>query len=477
MEATQTKDRLTENITLVQDLLNKQKLIENLVHQNSSPKQDIVESLVHRQHLAKLDSKLRRLHTADIAYILEILPVDDRLRVWELLVAERGGDVLLEVSESVRRSLIHSMSEQQLQTTLQQMDGDDLAYIAEDIPADLLQARLSSLSSEEQDWLKHAMEYDEDSVGYLMSNEMVVVRESDSLAQAEAHLRSLQTFPIHTDKLFVVDRRGILTGVLSLQAILLNNADSRIADVMAREVVKFTPDDNASDASRAFERYDLVSAPVINKRGKLIGRLTVDIVMDYIREESSEDVLNMAGVSAEEDLFASRWDSARNRGPWLLINLFTAFVASSVIGLFEHTILQLVALAALMPIVASVGGNTGNQTAALVIRALSQGQITRENSLQLLKKEISVSAVNGLLLGLVVAMFAMIFYRDIYLSLVIAGAMILTLVIAAILGLAVPVYLDKTGRDPALGSSVITTAATDSIGFFIFLGMASLFLV
>jgi magnesium transporter len=199
--------------------------------------------------------------------------------------------------------------------------------------------------------------------------------------------------------------------------------------------------------------------------------------MDYIREESAEDVLNMAGISSEEDLFSPLWDSARNRGPWLLINLFTAFVASSIIGLFEHTILQLVALAALMPIVASVGGNTGNQTNALIIRALAQGQITRENSRLLIKKEISVSAINGLMIGVVVALFALLFYQDIALSVVIAAAMILTMVIAAMLGLAVPVYLEKTGRDPALGSSVITTAATDSIGFFIFLGLASLLLV
>jgi len=477
MEPTQKSDKLDEHIALVQDLLKKQKLIETMVHQHESPKQAIVESLVHRQHLAELDTKLKRLHTADIAHILEILPMDDRLRIWELLIHQRGSDILLEVSESVRRSLINAMTEDQLRHALQQMDADDLACIADDIPDEILQSRLSSLSSEEQDWLKHAMEYDEDSVGYLMSSEMIVIRETDQLAEVETRLRSMKTFPIHTDKLFVIDRRGILKGILSLENILLNEPETRVSDAMATDAVKFTPDDNAGEASRAFERYDLVSAPVINQRGKLIGRLTVDIVMDYLREESSEDVLNMAGISAEEDLFSPFWDSARNRGPWLLINLFTAFIASSIIGLFEQTIVQLVALAALMPIVASVGGNTGNQTATLIIRALAQGRITRENSLQLIRKEISVGAINGVLLGLVVALFALILYQDVHLSLVIAAAMLLTLVMAASLGFAVPVYLQKTGRDPALGASVITTAVTDSIGFFIFLGLASLFLV
>ena len=246
---------------------------------------------------------------------------------------------------------------------------------------------------------------------------------------------------------------------------------------MAKEVVKFTPDDNASDASKAFERYDLISAPVINNRGKLIGRLTVDIVMDYIRDESVEDVLNMAGVKGEEDLFSPLFDSAKNRGPWLMVNLFTAFIASRVIGLFEDTIVQLVALAALMPIVASIAGNTGNQTTALIIRALSQGQITSENTWLLIKKEISVSMINGLVFGSIVGVFALVLYQDISLSIVIASAMLTTLMIAAIVGLAVPIFLEKAGRDPALGSSVILTAATDSMGFFIFLGLATIFLI
>ena len=477
MQATHSQDKLNEHIQLVRDLLNKQKLIEAMVDQHESRNRDVVQSLVQRQHLAELDSKLQRLHTADIAHILDILPIEDRLRIWDLLVSQRGGDILLEASEGVRRSLIQAMSEQQLQQALQQMDGEDLAYVAEDIPEPQLQARLDRLSSEEQDWAKHAMEYDEDQVGHLMTREMVVIREHNTLAQAEALLRELKTLPIHTDKLFVVDGRGILTGVLSLQNILVNDAQQRVSAVMAKEVVRFSPDDHAGDASKAFERYDLISAPVINHRGKLIGRLTVDVVMDYIRDESSENVLNMAGVSGEEDLFASFWSSARNRIPWLMINLFTAFVASSVIGLFEDTILHLVALAALMPIVASVGGNTGNQTAALIIRALAQGQITDDNSMRLVRKEISVSAINGLMLGLVVAAFTLLLYGDIHLAVVIAAAMLLTLIIAALFGLAVPVYLHRSGRDPALGSSVITTAATDSISFLVFLGLASVFLV
>jgi magnesium transporter len=256
----------------------------------------------------------------------------------------------------------------------------------------------------------------------------------------------------------------------------MSDPDKKANEIMVRDLVKFSPDDDASDASKAFERYDLVSAPVINQRGKIIGRLTVDDVMDYIREESSEDMLTMAGLRGEEDIFAPILSSARNRFTWLIINLFSAFIASRVIGLFENTIEQLVALAALMPIVASVGGNTGNQTTALIIRSLSQGQITAHNTWHLIRKELGIGAVNGLVLGLLVGLFALGLYQNYYLASVIAAAMLLELIFASFVGLSVPMLLKKFNKDPALGSSVILTACTDSVGFLIFLGLASVFL-
>lgn len=477
MENTHTKAKLNQHLLLVHDLLNKQKLIENMVHQHESRKHELVESLVQRQHLAELDSKLRRLHPGDLAYILEVLPMEDRLRIWDLIQERRGGEIFLELSDAVRKSLIDTMSNEQLLQILNQLDGDDLAYIADEIEDDILQQRLQSLSAEDQNWFNSAMEFEEDTVGSLMTNEMVIIRDTDTLEQAAKHLRELHELPAHNDKLFVIDRRGILQGILTLQSILLNDPQQPVNEIMAREVVKFTPEDDASEASKAFERYDLISAPVVNQRGKLIGRLTVDMVMDYIREESTEDVLNMAGIRAEEDMFSSIMDSARNRGTWLIINLFTAFIASHVIGLFENTISQLVILATLMPIVASVGGNTGNQTTALIVRALSQGQINASNTLYMLRKEIGVSSINGLMLGCIVGLITLLFYHSMSLALVISGAMLLTLVIAAIVGLAIPLLLEKYGRDPALGSSVLLTATTDSIGFFVFLGLATLFLL
>ena len=477
MEAPKSQDKLNENIALVRDLLEKQKLVEAIVHERESPKKDLVESLVHRQHLVELQTKIERMHTGDIAHILEVLPLDDRLVVWHQIREQRGGDVLLEISDSVRESIIENMSREQLLAVLDQMDGDDLAYIADDIPEDVLHVRLQSLTAEDQDWLRDARQYEEDTVGFLMSNEMVVVKESATLDEAARQLRRLDELPIHNDKLFVVDRRGILKGVLSLQNILLNEPELNVAKIMATDVVKFRPDDDASEASKAFERYDLVSAPVVNERGKLIGRVTVDVVMDYIRDESTEDVLNMAGLSGEEDLFAPVFDSVKNRGFWLVINLIAAFIVSRVIGLFEGTIAQLVSLAILMPIVAAVGGNIGNQTAALIIRALTLGQINSQNTFHLVRKEVAVSILNGIMLGIVVALFAYLLYQNYALAVVIGVAMLLTMIVAAIIGLSVPIILEKTGHDPALGSSIITTATTDSMGFLIFLGLATLFLI
>lgn len=477
MQAPMSQDKLHENIELVKTLLNKQKLVENLVHSQMTPQHELVESIVHRQHLAELEKKLRGLHIADLAYILEVLPPSDRSRIWEIIRYERGGDILLEVSNTIRENLIEDMTHTELLKVLSPLDGDDLSYIAEDIPPAVLQQCLENLTHDDQAWLRTTLNYDEDKIGHLMTKEMVVGHEYQTLAEIAQQLRALTTLPSHNDKVFIVDSRGLLRGALTLQSILLSAPDKTAGAVMATDIVKFSPDDDASEASKAFERYDLVSAPVINQRGKLIGRLTVDIVMDYIREESTDEVLTMAGLGGEEDIFAPLLDSARNRGVWLLVNLCSAFVASRVIGAFENTLLQLVSLAALMPIVASVGGNSGNQTTALIIRGLSLGQITSHNTRHLFRKELGVGLVNGVTLGFLVGLFALIIYHNFELSVVIAIAMVLTLLIAAILGVTVPIILNKTGRDPALGSSVIQTATTDSVGFLIFLSLASVFLV
>jgi magnesium transporter len=269
----------------------------------------------------------------------------------------------------------------------------------------------------------------------------------------------------------------VLRGVVKLPRLLLHAPGLPATSIMESEIRPFRTHDSAQQAANAFERYNLVSAPVIDDRGKLIGRLTVDAVMDFVRREAEQRALERAGLRGEEDLFASVWDSAKNRALWLFINLLTAFFASRVIGMFEGTIAKLVALATLMPIVASVGGNTGNQTIALMVRGLALDQVSGQNSRYMLMKEVTVSLVNGLMWGSLMGLFAFTIYRSMTLALVMMAAVVLNLLVAALVGVAVPLALHKAGRDPAQGASVLLTFITDSMGFFLFLGLARLFLV
>jgi len=253
--------------------------------------------------------------------------------------------------------------------------------------------------------------------------------------------------------------------------------ESLVGDVMLREFTRFSPRENAHDAASAFERYDLVSAPVVEDDGKLVGRVTVPAVMDFLREAQDSEILSAGGLREDEDLFASVWKSVKNRWTWLAVNLVTAFIASRVIGVFESSIAQLVALAALMPIIAGIGGNSGNQTITMIVRALAFGAITRENARKLFMKELGVSALNGLIWGSVVGLFAFLIYHNWQLGVVMTAAMLLNLLLAALMGVSIPLLLEKLGRDPAIGSSVLITAITDSGGFFIFLGLATIFLM
>lgn len=469
-------DRRQNDIKLIRELLKKQKLVEELVEKQQGDKQELITSLVHRQNLAELQSRLSRMHGADIAALLETLPGQDCQLIWEQLNTVQQAMVLLELSDAVRQFLLESLAAADITRIVQHLDADDLAYLAEDIPGEILGQRLQSLSNQQQQWLKSTLTYADDTVGALLSGELIRVREKHQLSQVLQQVRERKALPANCDKLFVVNERGIFKGVLPLQSLLLNPPDSKISDLTLSDYPYFRPEDNAVKATQAFERYDLLSAPVIDHRDKLIGCVTVDTVMDYLREKSSEKVLTQAGINKNEHLFSSIWVSAKNRWAWLTVNLIAAFVASHVIGLFEDTIAQLVALAALMPIVASVGGNTGNQTVALIIRGISVGQIVPENIFFFIRKELGVSFLNGLIFGAVVGLFSYALYRNLMLSIIITSAMLLNLLIAASVGLLMPLLLQRFGKDPALGSTVLLTAATDSMGFFIFLGLATLFL-
>ncbi len=474
---TSAPESVQEHLHEIQALLEKQRLVENLVHKQEMPRHELVESLVHKQHVAELQKKLDSLHSADIAYILEALPLDERLAVWDLVKADRDGEILLEVSEPVRETLIADMERSELVRAAEQLDADELADLAPDLPDEVVQDVFRRLPAEEREQLRSAMSYAEDSVGALMDFDLVTIREDVTLEVVLRYLRRLDELPDHTDQIFVVDRRENLKGVLPVNTLLVNDPEIPVSEVMKTDMLTLTPADNASEAAQAFERYDLVTAPVVDENGRLVGRVSVDAIVDFIREAAESERLNLGGLREEEDIFSSVWASARNRWTWLAINLVTAFVASRVIGVFEGTIEKLVALAALMPIVAGIGGNSGNQTITMIVRALALGQISQQGARKLVIKEIAIALLNGVVWGGIIGVFAMLLYHSVPLGLVMTAAMTLNLLVAALFGVFIPMLMLKLDRDPAVGSSVLITAITDSGGFFIFLGLATLFLL
>jgi magnesium transporter len=428
-------------------------------------------------HQAELQHLLDALHPADIAFVLEALPLDERLAVWQRVKADRDGEILLEVSDAVRESLIADMDQREILAAVEPLDADELADLVEDLPTEVLPELMASLDAQQRERVQSALSWEDDQVGALMDFEMVTIREDVSLETVLRYLRRFEELPAQTDKLFVINQDNLLTGVLPLHWLLVNSPEKMVSEVMAPDVNTFHPGDDAYEVAQAFERYDLVTAPVVDDAGRLIGRITVDAMVDVIREEGESEALSRAGLREEEDIFASVWASLRNRWAWLAINLVTAFVASRVIGLFEGSIQRLVALATLMPIVAGIGGNSGNQTITMIVRALALNQITPDNAKRLWRKELAVSLFNGLIWGGVIGVVAWMLYGNVALGVVMTAAMTLNLLLAAFAGVGIPMLMMKFGRDPALGSSVMITAMTDSGGFFIFLGLATLFLM
>ncbi len=471
-------DDVQQHLRMVQELLARQRLGEDLANRQEMNRQGLGEGPLHREHLGEMQDLLEGMHPADIAFVLEALPLEDRLFVWNLVKAERDGEILLEVSDAVRESLIETMEPEELKAAAESLDADELADLAPNLPPEVIQDVYQSLDPEGREQLRAAMSYPEDTVGALMDFDMVTVREDVTLEVVLRYLRRFEELPDHTDKLFVVDRDEHLRGILTLENLLIHDPEMEVAEVMGTEpVISFIPEDDASEAAQAFERYDLVSAPVVDSEKRVIGRLTVADVVDYIREEGEQEILSNAGLREEEDIFASVWDSVKNRWAWLAINLVTAVFASRVIGLFEGSIEKLVALAALMPIIAGIGGNSGNQTVTMIVRAIAMGQIEPSALKRLLRKEVGVALFNGVVWGGFLGLMAWWLYGNWQLGVVMTSAMTLNLLLAASAGVIIPMVRSRMGKDPALGGSVMITALTDSGGFFIFLGLATIFLL
>jgi magnesium transporter len=420
---------------------------------------------------------LHSLHPAEIADLLESLPPAKREVVWELVDPEDDGEVLLQVNDELRATLIRGMDDEEILAATEGLDVDDLADLVADLPEELTKQLLLSLDKQNRDHLTQVLSYDEDSAGGLMNPDTVTARPDVTVDTLLRYLRMRGELPDHTDTVFVVNRYGRYLGMLALTDLITAAPDGTVAEIMSTEIAGIQADMEALDVVMLFEDRDLVSAPVVDPEGRLLGRITVDDVVDVMRDEAEHAVLSMAGLDEEEDMFAPILRSARRRAIWLGINLATAFLAAWVVGRFQGTIDQLVALAVLMPIVASMGGIAGSQTLTLMIRGLALKQIHPDNAGVLARREVAISILNGMLWAAFVGVVATVWFDARGLGMVIAAAMVINLLAGTLAGLFVPLILRRMGVDPALAGTVVLTTVTDVVGFFSFLGLATLFLV
>ncbi|HDP89415.1 MAG TPA: magnesium transporter [Thioalkalivibrio sp.] len=427
--------------------------------------------------LSKVRRMLNALHAAEIAHLIESLPPSQREFVWELVEPENRGETLVHVGDEVRAGLIEAMETHELLAAAGTLDTDDLADLIQDLPGAVIGEVLRSMDKADRDRLEQVLFYDEDTAGGLMNVDTVTVRADVTLDVVLRYLRRRGEVPEATDSLIVVNRDEMYRGVLPLTVLLTSDLDLTVAEVMdtSREPIPATMP--ATDVAKRFQDRDLISAAVINDDGRLLGRITIDDVVDVIRDHADHSVMSMAGLNEEDDIFAPVMSSARRRAFWLGTNLITAFLASWVIGQFQETLEKVVALAVLMPIVASMGGIAGSQTLTLVIRGLALGQVGKTNTRWLMAKELMVGVINGLTWAAVVALVAVFWFGDWEIGGIIAAALVLNLIAAALAGVTIPVVMKRVGIDPALAGSVVLTTVTDVIGFLAFLGLATMLII
>lgn len=420
---------------------------------------------------------LHALSPAEIGNLLESLPLQPRELLWSVIDPEDRGEILLHLGDEARESLMRTMDAGEIVAAAGDLDIDDLADFVEDLPETVTQSILQSMDTRDRARLEHVMGYEPDTAGGLMNTDTVTVRPDVSLEVVTRYLRLRGELPDSTDCLYVVDRYGHYLGALPLDRLVTLDPQRLVREVMDREREPLTVDMSDREVAKHFQNLDLVSAPVVGDKGMLVGRITIDDVVDVIRGEAEQRLMRMAGLDEEEDIYAPVRGAAKRRAVWLGINLATAFLAAWVVGLFESTISKVVALAVLMPIVASMGGIGGSQTLTLMVRGLALGQISSGGARALLKKELAVGAINGLIWATVVAIITLFWFKNGWLALVIALAMLFNQLCAALAGVTIPLLLKKLNIDPALAGSVLLTTITDVFGFFAFLGLGALILL
>jgi len=424
-----------------------------------------------------VSTHIELLHPAEIASILESLPPELRQRLWKLVAHEIQGDTLTYLGDEARGSIIEKMKDVDVVAATETMNVEDLADVIDELSDDISEALLKSLDDDHRHRLETTLSFDENTAGRLMSTDVISVRKNVTLAVVLRYLRRLKPLPSHTDALMVTDEHGTYLGKLTLANAVSEHPDTVVSDIMQEAMDCVRIDANEHDVAVLFQRRDLISVAVVDEFSKLLGRITIDNVVDIIVAEADKTLLASAGLVEDEDLFAPVLPSTQRRAVWLGINLITVFMAASVIGLFEEVLDKVVALAILMPVVASMGGIAGSQTLTLTIRGLALGQVSSSNLRWLGNKELNVGLLNGLIWAIVVAVVTYIWFHETGIALIIGAAMMLNLVAAALSGVLIPVVLDRFGIDPALSGAVVLTTVTDIVGFLSFLGLATLFLL
>ncbi len=450
--------------------------MSNQVHQNSEERLERLSEAVETGSLFKLQRMMNAMHPAEIAHFLESSPPSRREFLWELIDPQNEGEVLVELGEEARASLVDEMASDDLVKSVKNLDVDDVADLLQSLPESLIQQTLDGMGRQQRERVEAVLGFDEDTAGGMMDTQVVTTRPNVSVDVVLRYLRMQDNLPSHTDGLFVIDNYERYVGVLPISTLLTSQPDQMVSDIMQTDYPAISASMKSNEVAQLFEDRNYVSAPVVDDQGKLLGRITIDDVVDVIRDEGEHSMMSMAGLNEEEDLFAPIVSSVKRRALWLGTNLATAFLAAWVINQFTDTIESAVALAVLMGIVPSMGGIAGSQTLTLVIRGLALGQIAKSNTTTLVTREIILGLINGVLWAIVVFIISALIFHDASIGIVIAIAMLLNLLIAPLVGVLLPIFLRKIGIDPALAGSVLLTTATDIVGYAAVLGLATLLL-
>ena len=452
-------------------------MAEAIRHDKTVRQLRLLSDALDSGRLGPVRRMVNALSAAEIGNLLESLPPAKRSVVWGLVDPADDGEVLVHVGDEVRESLIAEMDQDELVAAVEDLDIDDLADLVEDLPDTVIDEVLKSMDRENRERLEQVLSYDEDTAGRLMNPEVVTVRADTSVDVVLRYLRLRGELPDNTDHLYVVNKRHQLMGWVALQDLVTHESGTSVNQLIDDELESIHVDDSSEEVARRFSDNDWVSAPVVDDANVLLGRITIDDVVDIIRDQAEHQALSAAGLDEDEDLFSPVSRAFRRRLIWLGVNLLTAFLAASVVGRFEGSIQQLTALAVLMPIIAGMGGNAGTQVLTLMVRGIALGQIASSNIPTLVWKEVRVAVINGLTLGVILGLVVLVWFRNPALAGVIAIALTINFTFAALGGVMVPVTLKRFGFDPALAGGVILTTITDTLGFLTFLGLATLILL